>query len=138
MSLEKILEKIHQDARVEVEKIVSEAKMKAIKIKEEAEKEAKQASDVLIREAERQANLEARRILTQARLERKIQILDSKRRLIEEVLEKAFESEDLQKKILKRKVILKDGEEEIPLDKKRLKEEMRLKLEKYIAEVLNL
>jgi len=138
MSLEKILKKIIDDAQSEADKIILESEMKAGEIKEKAREEATNLAEALIKEEERKSQLEASRLITQARLERRISILSRKRELVDEVLEKAFQKGGLRKEGLKRKVILKDGEKEEPYDEKRLKEELRLKLENEIIEVLKI
>jgi len=56
----------------------------------------------------------------------------------QEVLERAFRSESLEKKGMKKKIILKDGEREESFDQEKLKEELRPKLENYIVEVLKI
>ena len=138
MSLEKILKKIQDDAQAEANRIILENQQKAEEIKEAARKEGSELAASLVKEVERKGNLEASRIVTQARLERRIKILSCKKELIDEVLEKAFQKEGLGKKVLKRKIIMKDGEKEESFDEKKLKEELRPKLENYIAEVLKI
>lgn len=138
MSLEKILKKINDDAQAEVKRIILENQKKATRIKENARKEASELAEALLKEAEREAHLEASRLITQASLERKINLLTRKKELIEEVLKKAFQSESLDKRGLKKKIILKDGEREESFDQQKLKEELRPKLENYIVEVLKI
>ena len=138
MSLEKILERIIDDANAEAEKILQENREKADGIKKKAEKEAKESAEVLVKEAERLGQLEASRLITQARLETKINILARKKELVQEVLEKAFQKKLLEKTGLKRNIITKQGEREEPLDEARLKEELRSKLENEILEVLGI
>jgi vacuolar-type H+-ATPase subunit H len=138
MSLEKILKKIIEDAQSEADKIILESEKKAGEIKEKARQEAANLAEALIKEEERKGRLEASRLVTQARLERKISILSRKKELIDHVLEKAFQKGVLGKEGLKRKIIMKDGEREEPYDEKRLKEELRLKLENEIIEALKI
>jgi V/A-type H+-transporting ATPase subunit E len=138
MSLEKILEKIIDDADAEVEKILHESREKAGEIKEKAEKEASEQAEVLVKEVERRGQLEASRLITKARLETKINILSRKKELVHEVLEKAFQKKMLEKTGLNRKIITKKGEREEPLDEARLKEELRSRLEKEIIEALGI
>ncbi len=138
MSLEKILDKIINDASAEAEKILVESREKAEKIKEEAEKKASELADALVEEAERQGQLEASRLITQARLETKINILSRKKELIQEVMEKAFQKKILGEKILKRTIITKKGEREEAFDEDRLREELLSKLENEIVEVLGI
>ena len=138
MSLEKILEKIIDDANSEAEKILLESRERADGIKEKAEKEASELAEALVKEADRQGELEASRIITQARLETKINILSKKKELVQEVLEKAFQKKFLEKMGLKRKIITKQGEREESLDESRLKDELRARLENEILEVLGI
>ncbi len=138
MSLEKILKKILDDAQAEAEKIIHESHEKAGEIKEKARTEASELVEVLVKEAERQGQLEASRLVTQVRLEKKINILSRKKELINEVLERAFRKENLEKKGLKRKIIMKEGEKEEPYDEEKLKEELRSRLENEILEVLKI
>ena len=138
MSLEKILEKIIDDAQTEADKIILESKKKAAEIKERARKEASGLAEALVKEVERQGHLEASRIITKARLEMKINTLSRKKELIEEVLEKAFQRGAKGKERLKRKIIMKEGESEEPYDEEKLKEELRSKLENEILEALKI
>lgn len=138
MSLEKILDKIIDDAKAEADKILKESRGKAEKIKEEAEMKASKLAEALLEEAERQGHLEASRLITQARLETKINILSLKKELVQEVMEKAFQKKILGKEGLKRIIITKEGEKEEPLDEDRLKEELRSKLENEIIEILGI
>jgi ATP synthase H subunit len=75
MSLEKILEKIIDDAQNEADDIILESKKKAEEIKEKARKEASNLLEAMLKEAERQGELEASRIVTKALLEKKINTL---------------------------------------------------------------
>ena len=138
MSLEKILDKIIDDAHAEADKILVESREKAERIKEEAEKKASELADALVEEAERQGQLEASRLITQARLETKINILSRKKELIQEVMEKAFQKKILGEKTLMRTIITKKGEREEAFDEDRLREELLSKLENEIVEVLGI
>lgn len=138
MSLEKILKKIIDDAQAEADKVILESQKKAAEIKEKAQKEALELAEALVKEAESQGHLEASRLITQARLEKKINILSRKKELIEEVLEKAFQSLTLDQEGLKRKIIMKEGEREEPYDEEKLKEELRSRLENEILDALKI
>lgn len=138
MSLEKILNKIIEDAQTEADNILRESREKASEIKEEIREEASRLSELILKEGEKQGRLEAGKIVTQARLEKRIELLSIKKGFIEEVLEKAFEGIDSGKRSLSRTVILKDGEREESFDEKHLKAELRPKLENYIAEILKI
>lgn len=138
MSLEKILDKILEEARSEAEQILTESRQKAEEITKSARKQGKMQAEAILEQADRQANLEASRLVTQARLEKRIRLLGSKKALIDEVLEKAFQKQESSQIKLKRKIIRKDGEREERIDQKRLKLELRPKLEKDIAEDLKI
>jgi len=138
MSLEKIIEKIIDDARSEAQVIVEESKVKAEEIKVGARQEAQEQAERLTAEYQKQGKLEASRIVTKARLERQISSLTCKKELIADVIDKAFEQEKISKEMLKRKVVLKDGEKEEYFSEKNLKEDLRPHLEGFIAEVLKI
>ena len=138
MSLEKILERITQDAQAEADKIISESKKKAEEIKKNARKDAERSAAALIEEAERKARLEASRLITQARLEKRIKVLSWKKELIDEILEKALQKANLGQEKLKKKIILKDGERDEFYHQDKLLEELRPKLENYILKVLKI
>jgi vacuolar-type H+-ATPase subunit H len=138
MGLEKILQRIQDEAQTEVERIIQEAEKKADEIKEDARKDASKHGASLLKAKEHEAHLEASRIVTQARLERKIHLLRSKKELIEKVLDKAFQAESLGERGLKKEVILKDGKREELFDEEKLKQELRPLLEGYIAEILKI
>ncbi|MDH7512121.1 MAG: V-type ATP synthase subunit E family protein [Clostridiales bacterium] len=138
MSLERIIEKIIADAQAEAEKIVFESRQKAEAIKRAAYEEASERAAAYQKNAEREAMLEASRIVTQARLEKKLNILRQKKDLLEEVLKKALDDDSLRDKTLTKKVILKGGEQEEALDRERLIEELRPKLENDILRALKI
>ncbi len=138
MSLESILEKIRREAQDERERILSESREKAEKIKAEAEQEARSQAEILLQQAGREDELEAHRLVTQARLEQKLHILELKKQLIEEVLEKAFAQLSPRTLSLKRQIVFKDGVQEETLDAVRLKQELRPHLENYVADLLKL
>ena len=138
MSLEKILDKILDEARSEAGQIVGESRQKAEEIKRSARELGGRQAAVLLQQVEKQADLEASRLITQARLKKRIDILGCKKELIDEVLEKAFQKHGKEKSGLKRKIILKDGEREELIDQEKLRQALRPKLEKEIAEVLKI
>jgi vacuolar-type H+-ATPase subunit H len=138
MSLEKIVDKILDDARAEADLARVESLRKAEYIREEAKRQAEELAGALLREAEREARLEAGRIVTQARLEGRIELLTAKKRLINEVLEKALAGAPVRDRSLTRMVILKDGEREEPFDRAMLLDEVRPGLESLIADILKI
>ncbi len=138
MSLEKIVEKILQDAQIEADRIIQESLQKAEEIKEKARTEGEERARALLEEVERQAKHDASRLVTQARLEERIKLLSCKKILIDETLDKVFQKQDLKKDKLRRTVVMKDGEKEESLDLDELKHQLRPRLEKEIAEVLTI
>lgn len=138
MSLEKILKKITGDAKEDAQRIIGESRQKAKEIKEAASREALVLEEALLKEEQRKGRLEASRIVTQARLERKISILSCKKKLIDETLNRAFQKDTIGEISLTRKIIFKDGEKEEFLDEKKLREELRPKLESYILKALKI
>jgi vacuolar-type H+-ATPase subunit E/Vma4 len=138
MSLEKIIEKIISDAEAEAERIIRQSRNRADELKKSAEREAEERASAYLREALREANLQAGRIVTQARLEKKLEILRQKRTILDDVMREAFRADLLRRKELKRKIIGKAGEREELLDKEKLIEELRQRLEKDIIEALKI
>jgi vacuolar-type H+-ATPase subunit E/Vma4 len=138
MSLEKIIERILAEAQVEAERIIQESRIKADDIREKARIEGQERAKALLDEVERQGKLEASRLITQARLEKRIKILSCKKELIDEVLARAFQKENIAHKGVRQKIIMKDGEKEVSFDQERLKQELRPMLERDIAEALKL
>jgi vacuolar-type H+-ATPase subunit H len=136
MGLDGIIERILQDAQKETDRIIEESQNKAEDIKRKARKQAEEHAKALIEKAKKDGDLEARRIVTQARLEKKIHLLNCKKELIGQVLEKAFQKEIFQNSRFMKKIVTKDGEKEEALDREKLKRELRPRLENTIAEVL--
>lgn len=138
MSLEKILNTIIEDAQAEAVSIVKESQSKAEEIKRAAGQEAEELASALQVEEERLGRLEASRLITQARLQGKLDILSTKKEIIEDVLAKAMKRESDGIKKLKRQIILKSGEEEESLEERKLLEQIRAQMEKFISEALKL
>jgi vacuolar-type H+-ATPase subunit E/Vma4 len=138
MSLEKILNTIIEDAQAEAVDIIKKSQSKAEEIKEMAHQEALELVQALHTEEERQGHLEANRLVTQARLVGRINILSTKKELIEDVLANALDKERNRIERLKRQVIMKEGEREEAFDKSRLLDEIRPQLEKFINDILKL
>lgn len=138
MSLETILKKIIDDAQAEAERVLEESRKKAAEIKERARREAAELAETLIKEGRRRGELDASRIVTQARLRKKIEILAFKRELVDSVLEQAFLAQRGGQNVLKRTIVMKDGERDEVFDEKRLKEELRPHLENEIARMLKI
>jgi glycerol-3-phosphate cytidylyltransferase-like family protein len=138
MSLEKILNTIIEDAQAEAVDIIKESQSKAEEIKEMARQEALELAQAIHTEEERQGHLEASRLVTQARLEGRINILSTKKKLIEDVLANALDRERNRIERLKKQVIMKEGEREEAFDESRLLDEIRPQLEKFINDILKL
>lgn len=138
MSLEKILNTIIEDAQAEAVSIVKESQSKAEEIKRAAGQEAEELASALQVEEERLGRLEASRLITQARLQGKLDILSTKKEIIEDVLAKAMKRERDGIKKLKRQIILKGGEKEESLEERKLLEQIRPQMEKFISEALKL
>jgi vacuolar-type H+-ATPase subunit E/Vma4 len=138
MSLEKILNTIIEDAQAEAVAIVKESQRKAEEIKEAARREAEELAVAVQAEEERLGRLEASRRITQARLEGRIDVLATKKEIIEGVLSEALDRERTRLKKLKRQIISKSGEKEEALDESRLLGEIRPQLEKFINDALKL
>lgn len=138
MSLETIIEKINLEAQNKRDSILNESTLRAEKIVAEAEMVGKKQAESLVTSARQEAELEAHRLVTQTRLENKLKLLSVKKQLIDEVLDRAFQAENISSAMLKRKLILKDGEQEESIEKIRLKNELRPKVESLIAGVLKI
>jgi glycerol-3-phosphate cytidylyltransferase-like family protein len=71
-------------------------------------------------------------------LEGRIDILSTKKEIIEDVLAKALDKEHSSIEKLKRQIIMKEGEREEAFDKSRFLDEIRPQLEKFINDALKL
>jgi len=138
MGLDEILKKISSQSESEASKIVEESREKAQKIKKTAKKEASEEAEEYLNDEKNRAEMEATRIMTQARLDKKMKVLFSKKEIIGQILDEAFELALKGKKGLEKKVIMKDGERQSALDKEKIKDEIRPDLEAKIAEDLKL
>jgi vacuolar-type H+-ATPase subunit H len=138
MSLESILQKIRSEAQAERDRILDESRERAEKLKADAALELESQVDQLLRDAEQASELEAHRLVTQARLRKKLRLLELKKSLVDDVLEKAFELQTADAPQLMRQIVRKDGITEEPLDQAALRQELRPQLESYIASLLKL
>ncbi|MFO7981381.1 MAG: hypothetical protein R6V00_11215 [Candidatus Aminicenantes bacterium] len=138
MGLDEILKKISSQGESEAHKVVEESQEKAKQIKKNAEMEASQEAEEYLLLEKRRAEMEATRIMTQARLDKKMKILFYKKEIISQILDEAFDQALKGKKGLKKTVVMKDGEKQSALDKKRIKDELRPEMEGQIAEDLKL
>ncbi|ENN96081.1 H+transporting two-sector ATPase E subunit [Methanocaldococcus villosus KIN24-T80] len=91
MGIEKIKEKILEDAKNEVRKIIAEAEEERKKILEEAKKEAERRKEQILKKGEKEAEMIKNRIIAEAKLEAKKMILKTKEELIEKAIVKLRE-----------------------------------------------
>jgi len=138
MSLEKILEKIEFDARQEVEVILGEARQKAELIKREAEQKAREQGESILRQAEVEARLDASRLITQAQLQKKMELLKTRRALINKVLAAALEKEELKKVRMRKEIVSRDGVKQELLPAERILAELSQEVENDILEWLKI
>ncbi|HEK85392.1 MAG: hypothetical protein ACPLZD_02600 [Candidatus Saccharicenans sp.] len=138
MSLEKILEKIDLEAQQEATAILEETRKKAEAIKEEAEERAQEQAEAILKQATIEAELEAKRILTEAQLKKKMELLRTKRQLIEQVLKAAWQREELKKIRLKKEIISRQGVKEETLPYDRLVNELGQEIENDILDWLKI
>lgn len=89
--VEKIVNKINQDARSEASKIVGEAEEEAEKKKNEAESKSEEIYQEIIERYKREAGQEKQRIVANAKLQKRKEILDAREEVIQESFQKARE-----------------------------------------------
>jgi vacuolar-type H+-ATPase subunit E/Vma4 len=90
VSLERLLEKIQEDARLEGRRIVSEAKEEAERIRKEGREEARRAAEIIMRSFRERAQRERTRIMSETLAESRTAFLATQERLYNEVLETAL------------------------------------------------
>ncbi len=89
MTLERLLQKIEEDAREEGEAIVAGAEEEAARIRREAKEQSRREAEAISRSFHARAEGERLKILSQARLDGRIELLAAKEELLEEVFRKA-------------------------------------------------
>ncbi|WP_422447980.1 V-type ATP synthase subunit E [Thermoanaerobacterium sp. DL9XJH110] len=87
--IQKIKDRILQEAGDEREKILNEARDRAREIKERAGQRAAEVEKQIAERARKEAEEEKRKILSMARLEQRKALLEVKQQIIDEVFEKA-------------------------------------------------
>ena len=87
MSLEKLLEKIENDARDEGRRILEDAEREAARIRREVEEETRRESEAIGKSFQARAEGEFLKVVSQARLEGRILLLAAKERLLGEVFQ---------------------------------------------------
>ncbi len=86
MSLEKLLEKIEEDARAEAEEILARARQEAEETRKRGEEEALRAGQNILATFREKAEKERVRMISAARMEKRLAILAAKERILEETL----------------------------------------------------
>lgn len=115
MSLEKLLERIGEDARAEGERLLAEAREQAARIMKEGEEEALRAAEAIRSDFRDRGERERTRFLSEALTESRAAYLSAQEELFEEALEAAsreFESlpEERYRNWLKRTILTNAGE----------------------------
>jgi V/A-type H+-transporting ATPase subunit E len=123
--IERIKEKIMQEAREKEQQILNEARAEADQILKNSEQTAEEIKQQSLQKAKRQAEEEKRKILSMAELEERKGLLQAKQQIIDEVFDKARQElanlpvEDYRQLIYK--MLLESsitGDEEIIIDEK--------------------
>jgi len=120
MSVEKIVEKILEDARAEAQRTLEEAEREAAKIEAQSEAEAERVRASILKDAQEKAERRARQVLAEARLEAKRRVLSARRKALERVFAEALRRlrrlpEEAYVELLKRLIVqaAETGREEI-------------------------
>ncbi len=92
MPLDKLVERILDDAREYGEKIVSEAKVERLEALERADEEARRAYSEILESARLSADMEKQQRVTAAVIETRKKMLEAKQRAISSVIARAAES----------------------------------------------
>lgn len=138
MSLDHILQKIIEEAEQEASRLRKEAQQRAEQMIASSRQEAERKAAAIINLAEQEAQTEAMSIISQARLEKRLALLEVKRKWVDLVLNKAFEQADLLSSSLKKTIVTRRGIEKEKIEAERLKQDLRLRLEKLILELLGI
>lgn len=91
MSVEKIVEKILEDARAEAQKILEEAEREASRIAADSEVEADRVRRSVLKEAQAEAERRRQQVLAEARLKARQCVLAARRRAVDRVFEEALQ-----------------------------------------------
>jgi V/A-type H+-transporting ATPase subunit E len=86
--IERIKQKILQEAQNEKEKIIDEAKREVEAILQQGKIKCKEVEEQAVEKAEKQAEEERRKIISIARLEERKRLLDAKQKMIDQVFKK--------------------------------------------------
>jgi V/A-type H+-transporting ATPase subunit E len=90
VSLDRLLEKIQEDARLEGKRIVSEAREEAERIREEGREEARRAAEVILSSYRERAERERTRIMSEALAESRAAFLSTQEKLYNDVFATAL------------------------------------------------
>ena len=90
MSVEKIVQRILEDARAEVQKILEEAEREAARIAADSEVEADRVRRSVLKEAQEEAERRRQQVLAEARLKARQRVLAARRRAVDRVFEEAL------------------------------------------------
>ncbi len=91
MGVDKIKNKILEDADIQVKKILEEAEKEKEEILKKAEEEANKRYEEIIKRGEKEAEMVYNRIIAEAKLEAKKKLLKAKEKIIEKAIQKIKE-----------------------------------------------
>ena len=142
MSLDKIIEKINEEAREKIEQIMSDAKVQVEHIKKKSIKDSETMKNRIMEQAKQDARERERRMLQLAHLSGRKEILAEKQKAINSVFNAAIDrlaglDPGKSKKMLKHMLLraVKSGKEEIILsarDKKLINEDWLEEVNMYL------
>jgi len=138
MSLDRILASIMEEAEKEAARLRQEARQKAEQMVATSREEAQKKAAEIIRRAEEEARIEAQSLLSEARLNKRLALLETRRKWVDLVLDKAFEMAGLDTSSLQKTIVTQQGMEREEIEAERLRQELRFRLEKLILELLGI
>lgn len=134
MSLESIISHIVDKTNKEIDEIIQKAKEEKEDIIRQAKEEAKKLYEAKMAEETRFCENLKEKIIVNARLEAKKELLNTKQKLIEEVLEKY--KPHINKSALKKTLVKREGVEEVSEKADFYLDKIRLGYETEIAKIL--
>ncbi len=138
MSLDHILTKIIEEAEEEASRLRQEAQQRAEQMILSNRQEAEKRAATIISQAEKEAQTEALSIISQAKLEKRLALLEVKRKWIDQVVNRALEESGLLSSSMKKTIVTRRGVEQIEIETERLRQDLRLRLEKLILDLLGI
>jgi len=138
MSLDKILARIMEEAEKEAARLRQETRQKAEQMMAASREEAQKRAAEIISRAEEEARTEAQSLISEARLNKRLALLETKRKWVDLVLDKAFEMAGLVNPSLQKTIVTRRGIEKEGIEAERLRQELRFRLEKLILELLGI